>query len=142
MGVDPFSTFSTFHQQSSFATLNGAFGDEEQLAKALALYNSNTPSGQETVLIPVESKHVDVSSVLSDQTSLGNNRVSSDPLIDKYLGQKSSECRGYIRVVMNLRRPINVLPGTRPPSTYTIVISTIGKIMQQIIRSIPLLANI
>lgn len=27
---------------------------------------------------------------------------------------------GFIRVQLNLRRPINVLPGTRPPSVYTI----------------------
>ena len=29
-------------------------------------------------------------------------------------------CKGFIRVVMNLSRPINVLPGTRPPSVLNL----------------------
>ena len=31
---------------------------------------------------------------------------------------------GYIRVDMNLARPINVISGSRPPSTYNIVSET------------------
>ena len=32
----------------------------------------------------------------------------------------SGICKGFIRVVMNLSRPINVLPGTRPPSVLNL----------------------
>ena len=32
----------------------------------------------------------------------------------------SGVCKGFIRVIMNLSRPINVLPGTRPPSVLNL----------------------
>ena len=134
MNGDPFSKFSTFHQQNSIPTLDSVLGDEAQLAKALAVYNSNTPSGQQTILIPAENKHGEATSFERDETSynhLTNSGDSYDPYIEKYLRHKY-ECRGYIRVIMNLRRPINVLPGTRPPSTYTITISTKGKALQKL----------
>ena len=32
----------------------------------------------------------------------------------------SGTCKGFIRVVLNLSRPINVLPGTKPPSVLNL----------------------
>lgn len=53
-----------------------------------------------------------------------------DQIIGKYnehgpAGQETvleseDQCRGFIRVQLNLRRPINVISGTRPPSIYNI----------------------
>ena len=37
----------------------------------------------------------------------------------------AADCRGYIRVLLNLRRPIHVLPGTRPPSIYNLTSATL-----------------
>ena len=127
---EPSSNVSTFHKQNPVVTLNSVLSDDEELAKALIEYNNNTPLGQKTIVIPTDDyKNIEEiqSSQLRHQGSVATEH-RSDPLmrISKPLPH-SRECRGYIRVVMNLRRPINVLPGTRPPSTYTIITSNRGK---------------
>ncbi len=33
-------------------------------------------------------------------------------------------CKGFIRVILNLRRPINVLPGSNPPNVYNLTSDT------------------
>ena len=118
------------------ATLQSVLGDDEKLVKALEVYNHNTPDGQKTILIrddeetnenPIVERHSDINSSQkhSEDTFDGSYQVLmklTRPLVTK------RECRGYIRVVLNLRRPINVQSGTRPPSTYTIVSSTRGMI--------------
>eukprot|EP00096_Caligus_rogercresseyi_P009158 TRINITY_DN3055_c3_g2_i1.p1 TRINITY_DN3055_c3_g2~~TRINITY_DN3055_c3_g2_i1.p1 ORF type:complete len:463 (-),score=196.72 TRINITY_DN3055_c3_g2_i1:679-2067(-) len=40
------------------------------------------------------------------------------PQGQKTLSQKDGKINGFIRVTMNLRRPINVIAGVRPPSIY------------------------
>lgn len=35
--------------------------------------------------------------------------------------ESDKTCRGFIRVQLNLQRPINVISGTRPPSVYNII---------------------
>ena len=37
-----------------------------------------------------------------------------------FLRSISGTCKGFIRVVLNLSRPINVLPGTKPPSVLNL----------------------
>ena len=105
------------------ATLNSVLADDEQLEKALTEYNNNTPDGQKTFVIPSEGDNripkdsyesVDLDIASSQEHSCTDSFAINRPFPYK------RECRGYIRVVMNLRRPINVHPGTRPPSTYTI----------------------
>ena len=128
---EPSSNGSTFHnQQHSVVTLNSVLCDDEELAKAIIEYNNNTPSGQKTILIVTDDETIVEAQAIKrrDEVRELSHEHSSDPSlrISKPFPQKR-ECRGYIRVVMNLRRPINVLPGTRPPSTYTILSSTRGK---------------
>ena len=48
------------------------------------------------------------------------NRVSP-PGQETFIENDDSGCNGFIRVRMNLRRPINVISGTRPPSIYNIM---------------------
>ena len=106
------------------ATLNSVLADDEQLEKALAEYNNNTPDGQKTIVIPSEDdnqikpKH-SIESIDPDIASSQEPPSTDSFAINRPFPYKR-ECRGHIRVVMNLRRPINVHPGTRPPSTYTI----------------------
>ena len=123
---------NTYKPETSIflATLQSVLGDDEKLIKALEAYNHNTPDGQKTILIPadeeiatdekpLDEKHSDI---LSSQKPTDDSFESSYQVLMKLTRPLSSkrECRGYIRVVMNLRRPINVQSGTRPPSTYTI----------------------
>ena len=129
---------NTYKPESSIflATLQTVLADDEKLIKALETYNHNTPDGQKTVLIPadeeiatdekpLDQKHADI---LSSQRPTDDSFDSSYQILMKLTRPLSSkrECRGYIRVVMNLRRPINVQSGTRPPSTYTIGPSSRG----------------
>ena len=122
------------------ATLQSVLGDDEKLVKALEVYNHNTPDGQKTILIrddeetnenPIVERHSDISTSqrTSDDTFDGSYQILmklTKPLVTK------RECRGYIRVVLNLRRPINVQSGTRPPSTYTIGPTSRGMIYKKI----------
>ena len=36
-------------------------------------------------------------------------------------------CKGFIRVILNLSRPINVLPGTRPPSVLNLTQDSVSE---------------
>ena len=120
-------TLNASHIGFSLSTIHNVFTSDDQLAKALIEYNNNTPPGQETVMIPIEEEGFvnNFPSVVSNNSgAIPNNdhsEVSSDgSMIPPILRSCKRECRGYIRVIMNLRRPINVHPGSRPPSTYTI----------------------
>ena len=137
------STNSYKPESSLFvATLQSVLGDDEKLVQALKVYNHNTPDGQKTILIrdeeetnenPIVERHSDINSSQksSDDTFDTSYQVLmklTKPLLTK------RECRGYIRVVLNLRRPINVQSGTRPPSTYTIGPSSRGMINMKIVN--------
>ena len=44
-------------------------------------------------------------------------------------------CKGFIRVIMNLSRPINVLPGTRPPSVLNLTQESVTSEKQKTLTS-------
>jgi len=99
-------------------------------------FTSNT-----TTLVEEERQDEDQFHTLQDVAELAQDQVPSllslppeelTRLLDKYnsslpIGQGTAwdpehNCfRGYIRVDMNLARPINVISGTRPPSIYNIM---------------------
>ena len=133
---DPFVNTTYSECPISIDTISSVFSTDEQLAKALAEYNKNTPSGQKTVVIPTEDD-IDVKEALPvklTENCFDSNQEHSttNPLVINNTLDYKRECRGYIRVVMNLRRPINVAPGTRPPSTYTIP-STRGELINAVL---------
>lgn len=47
--------------------------------------------------------------------------LGQETIVDESTGL----CKGFIRVALNLSRPINVLPGTQPPSVYNITCSDV-----------------
>ena len=47
----------------------------------------------------------------------------------------SGVCKGFIRVIMNLSRPINVLPGTRPPSVLNLTQESVTSEKQKTLTS-------
>lgn len=125
---------NTYKPESSIfvATLQSVLGDDQKLVQALEAYNHNTPDGQKTLIIrdddgeAIDERH---SEIHSSQKPSEQSFDSSYEVLMKLTKPVSTkrECRGYIRVVLNLRRPINVQSGTRPPSTYTIGPSARGK---------------
>ena len=125
---------NTYKPESSIfvTTLQSVLGDDEKLVQALEAYNHNTPDGQKTLIIrdddgeAIDDRH---SEIHSSQKPSDESFDSSYEVLMKLTKPVSTkrECRGYIRVVLNLRRPINVQSGTRPPSTYTIGPSARGK---------------
>ena len=106
---------ATFYKQ--FATIGNTLGNDEKILEAISSYNSNTPSGQETVMVPFDNTAEEETDIVGNDIKIRDSVSISKQLV------QTRECRGYIQVTMNLRRPINVLPGTRPPSTYTITSS-------------------
>ena len=136
-GQSTLASTNSYKPESSLfvATLQNILGDDEKLIQALETYNQNTPDGQKTILIRNDEDENE-QSIVERYSDIHSSQKPTDDTFDgsyqvlmkltKPVSAKR-ECRGYIRVVLNLRRPINVQSGTRPPSTYTIVPSARGK---------------
>lgn len=73
-------------------------------------------SGQNGRLSPLFPEDLPKDELLSRITSYNHQ----DPGLEMIL-QEDGSVRGFVRVRMNLMRPINVLAGTRPPSIYNIL---------------------
>lgn len=73
-------------------------------------------NGQNGRLSPLFSEDLSKDELLSRITSYNHQ----DPGLEMIL-QEDGSVRGFVRVRMNLMRPINVLAGTRPPSIYNIL---------------------
>jgi len=82
----------------------------QDMERAILCYNKHYPLGQETVAVVSELEPPPPSS----QTPPSDSNIL--PV---------TNCRGYIRVSLNLRRPIHVAAGTRPPSIYNLTSSTL-----------------
>jgi len=79
--------------------------------RAIQCYNKHYPIGQETVAVAQESE------------------VDGGKL-------PPSNCRGYIRVSLSLRRPIHVAAGTRPPSIYNLTSASTATLTSELPRTL------
>jgi hypothetical protein len=101
-----------------------AFNCDETTDEVTSLVTD--PSGDESTNTLVQSCAIDVSNILEYSQIAKDDLQSAIMLYNDGFptGQETilhnGHCKGFIRVVMNLSRPINVLPGTRPPSVLNL----------------------